>query len=57
MEKSIEFILGDKLPSIHEAVIAIYGYSPSGSPKEGRESKARKKSSKCLCHFTYENIG
>ena len=43
MEKSVEFILGDKLPWVYEAVIAIYGYSPGGLPKEGRESKARKK--------------
>ena len=41
--KSIEFILGDKLPWVCEAVIAIYGYSPGGSPKEGRVSKVRKK--------------
>ena len=33
MEKSYEFILGDKLPWVCEAVIAIYGYSPGGSPK------------------------
>ena len=43
MEKSIEFILGDQLPLIYKAVIAIHGYSPCGSPKEGRESKVRKK--------------
>ena len=30
MEKFIEFILGDKLPWVCEAVIAIYGYSPGG---------------------------
>ena len=43
MEKSIDFILGDQLPLACEAVIAIYDYSPGGSPKEGTESKARKK--------------
>ena len=43
MEKSVEFILGDKLPWVYEAVIAFYGYSPGASPKEGRESKAKKK--------------
>ena len=30
MEKSIEFILGDKLPWVYEAVISIYGYSTGG---------------------------
>ena len=43
MAKSIEFILGDEFPWVYEAVIAIYGYSPCGSPNEGRESKLRKK--------------
>ena len=57
MEKPVEFIFGDKLPWVYEVVIAIYGYSPGGSPKKGRESKVRKKSSQCLCYFTYENMG
>ena len=43
MEKSIEFILGHKLPWVHKAGMAIYSYSPGGSPKEGRKSKTRKK--------------
>ena len=43
MEKSIEFILGDTLPLVCKAVIAIYGYSLGGSPNEGRESKVREK--------------
>ena len=42
MATSIEFILGDKLPWLHEAVLAIYSYAPGGSPKEGKESKIRK---------------
>ena len=32
-----------KLPWVYEAVIAIYSYSPGVSPKEGRQSKARKR--------------
>ena len=43
MAKSIEFILGDEFLWVYKAVIAIYGYSPCGSPNEGRESKLRKK--------------
>ena len=43
MGTSIEFVLGDKLPWLHEAVLAIYSYAPGGSPKEGKETKIRKK--------------
>ena len=45
MEKSIEFIIGAKLPWVYKAVIATYGYSTGGSPKERRESKVTKKQS------------
>ena len=37
-----EFVLGDKLPFVYEAVSAIYSYSPGGSPIEKKESKLRK---------------
>ena len=39
MSTELVFVLGDKLPWVTEAVIAIYNYAPGGSEKKGKESK------------------
>ena len=55
MEKSIEFIIGAKLPWVYKAVIATYGYSTGGSPKERRESKVTKKQSMLMFYHLWEH--
>lgn len=43
MDDKINFILGDKLPWVFEAVEAILNIAPGGSPKEKNETSVRKK--------------
>ena len=42
MDTLLVFVLGDKLPWISEAVLAIVSYAPGGSAKKDKESKQRK---------------
>ena len=41
-QTEILFVLGDKLPLVSEAVLAILSYAPGGSPKKSAESKTRR---------------